>query len=79
MFSFQVMYLYYLLGYETFGSKTRDEVIREGKNKDDDSDTGIPRSFRNNLPDKYKSEVNLKAFQKMKKKSLFKEKQSLVK
>ncbi|XP_053405852.1 chitin synthase-like isoform X2 [Mercenaria mercenaria] len=48
----QVMYLYYLLGFETFQYKSRDEVLRERKVKIDIDHT--PRSFRNVLPDKDK-------------------------
>jgi hypothetical protein len=52
------MYLYYLLGYETFHFKTRDEIILESNNKGNaDNTDGAPKSFRNVMPDKYKTKV----------------------
>lgn len=49
------MYLYYLLGFKAFQYKSKEEVLRDRKGKEDED--LAPKTFKNVLPDKEKTEV----------------------
>lgn len=49
------MYLYYLLGFKAFHYKSKEEVLRDRKGKEDED--LAPKTFKNVLPDKEKTEV----------------------